>query len=233
MPNAAIDYEKQEALNMARMQPPKARGLNVPRNGRAENFRVPPRGRADNYDNTNQEQENNDQANHSDRLNRARQGNPGNKNEAEKAKDLVQDAVNMATPTGIVSLLKHIDFLGDIPYVAAMGAAILKDGSDLVLIGSLPGIGTVISICASIFIFMMMLLVGAGEKRKMAMGILKKGMIIFAGTLLEFIPGLNFVPIETLTIFVVYCMTLSERKHSQNDLKVSKNESDEDDQEDA
>lgn len=231
MPNAAIDYEKQEALNMARMQPPKASDFNVPRNGRAENFHVPHNGRADNYGDRNQQKENNNEdTDHSERLNRARQGS-GSKNEADKAMDLAQDAAKIATPMGALSVLKQVDFLGDIPYALAIGAAILKDISDTVFVGSLPGLGTVISILCSIFIFMMMLLVGAGEKRKMAMGIIKKGLVIFAGTLLEFIPGLNFVPIETVVAGMVYFMALSERKHSKdNQDKQTDDKQDEDEE---
>lgn len=219
MPTAAIDHEKQEALNMARMQSLNKGGFGMPQEGAADsydkerlkdNFHVPSRGQTDKY--SNQKKDDNI-GNHAERLDKARQGSANN-NAAEKARSLVQDAAKLGTPMGAISLVKQINFLGDIPYAAAMGAAILKDISDLVLVGSLPGLGTVITIMCSIFIFMMMLLVGAGEKKKMFKGMFKRGGAIIAGALVGFMPGLNFLPEETITVIAVYVLTLSERAHA-------------------
>lgn len=205
MPNAAIDYEKQEALNMARMQPPKADNFDVPIGGYSDDyFRVPQKHKSE------ESTENEDEKKGHKELERAGARTGSMKNSLNLAKD----TVGLATPQGIFSLAKQINFLSDIPYFFAMGAAMLKDLTDLVLVGSLPGLGTVISLCASIFIFMMMLLVGAGEKRKMATGLLKKGGTLFAGTILEFVPALNFVPIETFTVIVIYILTLLDRRRS-------------------
>jgi hypothetical protein len=76
---------------------------------------------------------------------------------------------------------------------------------------------------------MMMLLVGSGNKKKAVSGMFKKGGLILGGTLVEFLPGLDFLPIETLTVAGIYYLTLVERMHNS---KVNKYEQDnEDDQE--
>lgn len=203
MGNAAIDYEKQNELNNARMGQSGAERFNVPQRGREDNYLQD--GSADNYND-------NSEGKHTERLDRARAGS-GN-DEMKNAKNLAMDAVKMTNPLGAFSLMKQISPLSDIPYFAAFGAAILKDLSDLVLIGSLPGLGTAITIMCSIFIFMMMALVGAGEKRKLVNGLLKRGGILLTGTIIEFIPGLSFIPIETVTIVIIYFQVLSERKHA-------------------
>lgn len=130
----------------------------------------------------------------------------------------LNNAKNMAavaTPAGAFSLLKQINLLSDMPYVAAIGAAILKDLLDLVFIGSLPGVGTAITICCSIFIFMMMILVGGRGKKGVASGIAKRAGVLLGGTLVEFMPGIDFFPVETATVLIIYVMTLSERKNAQ------------------
>jgi hypothetical protein len=180
-------------------------------------FHVPKNGAADNYS------QKNESDGHEERLNNAREGS------VSGAMNKVRDIASLATPMGAFSVLKQIKFLADLPYAAALGAAILKDLLDLVFIGSLPGVGTVITILCSIFIFMMMLLVGSGNKKKAVSGMFKKGGLILGGTLVEFLPGLDFLPIETLTVAGIYYLTLVERMHNS---KVNKYEQDnEDDQE--
>jgi len=207
MGNAAIDYEKQDALNSARMQPPKAEDFQrLPANGRSNNYLQD--SSADNYANESE----NDK--HAGNLDKARAGTKSN--ELKNAENLAMDASKLATPMGAVSLMSHIRPIADIPYFAAIGVAILKDLSDLVLIGSLPGLGSAITVCASIFIFMMMLLVGGGAKQKIANSLMKKGGIQIGATIIEVVmPGINFVPIMTATVIAVYIMTLSERKHAE------------------
>ncbi|EKD58867.1 MAG: hypothetical protein ACD_56C00037G0012 [uncultured bacterium] len=217
MSNAAIDYEKQNELNNARLGSSRVENFNVPRNGLADNYN---QGIHRVHDESEDELRNNprlvedgEDDKHAERLGKARAGS-GN-SEAKKTENLATDAAKMATPMGAMSLLKQINPIGDMPFVAAIGASMLKDLSDLVFIGSLPGVGTVITIMCSIFIFMMMLLVGGGGKKKVANGLVKKGGIILAGTLAGFMPGINFIPEATATALVVYFTTLSERKHEQ------------------
>jgi hypothetical protein len=110
--------------------------------------------------------------------------------------------------------MKQIDMLADMPYFFAIAAAVLKDISDFAFIGSLPGVGTAISICCSIFIGMMVYLGGSGEKRKVAKGWMKKVLALMGGTFAEILPGIDFIPVETIMAVAIYIMVLSERKNS-------------------
>lgn len=197
-----------ERLNNARLV-----GQNSP-----ADFHVPKNGAADNYS------QKNEGNSHEERLYNARRSSVGGA--INKAKDVA----SLATPVGAFSLLGQIKFLADIPYAAALGAAILKDLLDLVFIGSLPGVGTVITILCSIFIFMMMLIVGSGDKKKAFSGMFKKVGLIFGGTLVEFLPGLDFLPVETLTVAGIYYLTLTERMHNA---KADNYEQDNEDEQEA
>ncbi len=118
-----------------------------------------------------------------------------------------------------LSLPKYINWGNDWIYLAAIIVGIMKDLLDFVGIGSLPAIGTVITICASIFIGLMMLLAGGGEKRKLVKGIFKRYFVLIGGTFAEFLFGLNFFPIESAMIIVIYIMVLIERKQAGEERK--------------
>lgn len=140
----------------------------------------------------------------------SRKLNPGN-----QAKELAATAKTMAaaaTPWGAMALAKKVDFSKDVFFVPAFVAAVLKDVLDFALIGSLPAIGTVITVCISIFIWFMMLLAGASSKGKIVRGMMKRSMVLIGGTMTEFLFGLNFLPLETITVAIIYLMVLSERK---------------------
>lgn len=132
---------------------------------------------------------------------------------ANNAKDL-KNMASMASPMGGLSLLKQIDFMGDMPYVLAIMAALGKDildftGWDFI------GLGTLMGICCGIFIFMMMLLVDAGDKKKTTGKWVKKMLTLSGGVMLDAIPVIDFLPIETITVGVLYVMTLMDRKNAQ------------------
>lgn len=219
MGNLALDYEKKTRLEDARMQPallnknvaadnyPKGTSIgSAPSFARQENLRLGKTG-------VSREEEGAENV-AQDRVARLEQARGAERQAQAKASLAVKDAVKSANPTGAVSLLKQVDLLGDMPMVAALGAALLKDFSDLVF--NVVLIGGLFSILCSIFIFMMMFLAGAGEKRKAARGLMKKGLFLVAGGLADGIPGLGFLPIETLTVGVVYLMILAERKAGEN-----------------
>ena len=143
---------------------------------------------------------------------------------AAKQKGLVDSTktlASMATPWGFFSLFSQIRF--DWPFWFAIFAALLKDISDYVGIGSLPAIGTVITICCSIFIGFMMLLGGSTGKRRTAQKVMRKFLVLSGGTLIELLFGINFLPIETLTILVIYFMFLAERKQAAEEEKRMRN----------
>lgn len=145
--------------------------------------------------------------NHSAALDEARR-KPSPVNNVEAAKNLAK----AATPMGTFSALKQVDFLKDIPFFCAFGAAILKYILDLIFFETII-LPILFSILCSIFIFMMMFLAGANKKMKSARGFLKGGFII-SGGIFDAIPGLDFLPIEFVTVGIIYYMTLSERANA-------------------
>jgi len=153
------------------------------------------------------ENENSDENDHASRLSAARQ------NSISKDIKMAKDVAAIATPAGALSMVKQIDFLADIPYVAALGAAILKDIFDLGTFVSIV-LPFIFSVLCGIFIFMMMLLVGAAGKRKGASKMLSKIGILGFGTIVDSIPGLDVFPVETATVIAIYVMELIERKNA-------------------
>ncbi len=133
---------------------------------------------------------------------------------ASRATQPMKNASQMASIAQIGSLSQHINPLWDWLYAIALALAILKDLVDLVGIGSLPLIGTVITILISLSLGSIMLLVGGYSKKKMARSIAKRYGTLFGGTMIEFLFGVNVLPIETLTIIIVYVLTLKERQEN-------------------
>lgn len=133
----------------------------------------------------------------------------------EKAKSAVKSALN------VFGLLKQIDLINDMPFFAAIGAAILKDVLDGFLTAYLPPLDFIAAIFASSFIGMMMFLAGAGEKRKLAQNAIKKIFTLVAGTTLEMIPLLDAMPFETITILFIYGWTLLDRQIAEAESKIT------------
>jgi hypothetical protein len=200
--NTAIDHSEalENARNMPNAETSHPGDLRVPQNGMADNYHQ--NSAADNYP------KDDGGDNHVDRLAAARKG--GVNETAKVAKDLA----SVATPVGALSLLKQINFLGDMPYIAAMGAAMLKDLLDFVAAPTII-LSALFSALCTIFIFMMMLLVGSGGKKKVANNLLKKVAILGTGGIADSIPGIDFFPIESITVVAIYVMVLIERKNAE------------------
>lgn len=109
---------------------------------------------------------------------------------------------------GKVALMKYFNPYMDWLYGIALSAALLKDIVDLVGIGSLPAIGTVITLMASITIFAVMFITGNFFKKRWA----KKIGVVFMGTAVEIIFGLNFLPVETAIVIIVFYLALDDRR---------------------
>ena len=142
-------------------------------------------------------------------------------NPSKRASSLAKTASNpLATTKFIFSMLMEIrvfDILFAVPFILA----ILKDISDIVLIGSVWGIGTVISICCSILGGFYIWLIGMGETKKKAQGFLggttKRLLVLFGGTTVEsFAMGVNFLPMQTITFLLMYLMLLYERSQNKS-----------------
>lgn len=96
---------------------------------------------------------------------------------------------------------------GLIGYAPIFTVALFKDLLDLIGIGSLPGIGTVITFAFGLLIFLLLMLVRANKKLLDSRFLLRMGVILIFGTAAEgFLFGLNFLPIETITIAIIYLM---------------------------
>ncbi|HBI34086.1 MAG TPA: hypothetical protein DEA43_02895 [Candidatus Moranbacteria bacterium] len=151
-----------------------------------------------------------------EKLEEARQKIHDTKQLGGQAKTLVKSM----TPWGLFSLIGKMHPLTDMPYFFGILAAILKDILDLVGIGSIPGIGTVITFLASIFISMMMLLGNMShsehDRTIFQSIILKQIVVVIVITLVELFFGLNFVPAQSIGAFVIYSFALAARKGRDN-----------------
>jgi hypothetical protein len=146
----------------------------------------------------------------------------GNKaGQAQQAIKTAKDLAKNATPWGVFSLLSGASIFSDWMYGAALFAAIIKDILDLL---DLTGIGYIVvfiaTICCSGFIAMMMLLGsmtnGSGRAQQK---IIRSWLVLLGGTTIELIFGIDILPIETITVLIVYFMLLAARKAAQEQQK--------------
>ena len=102
-------------------------------------------------------------------------------------------------------------------YGIALILALFKDFLDIAIIGSLPGIGTVITWMISGSIALLLMFDGvSGSKRRIAGGLVKRMLVLIGGTIVEgFLFGLNFFPFEMFTVGLIYFMSLMERKQEK------------------
>jgi hypothetical protein len=124
----------------------------------------------------------------------------------------------------LISLGKYMDPFMDWMYGIALTLAILKDISDFVGLGSLPVIGTLITFSVSFIIGMIMFLTGSGMKKRFVKALLKRYGALIIGSLLEMLFGLNFFPIETCMIIIVFYLTLRERMLADMEERIAENE---------
>ena len=82
----------------------------------------------------------------------------------------------------------------------------LKDIFDAGFIGTL--------LTPFLFIMTIMAMLVSGVKKFFGK---KKLITLFLGNLLEMIPILNFLPLETVTTFLIYVFILQERKETQSE----------------
>jgi hypothetical protein len=130
------------------------------------------------------------------------------KNLRDKANPVMSGIKEAHRATG---LMKQIDPFLDWLFGIALALAMLKDILDFVGLGSLPAIGTVITLCVSLAIGFIMLLTGSRGMAKMARGMAKRFGVLAGGTAAEMFFGINFIPIETIVVIIVFYMTLRDR----------------------
>jgi hypothetical protein len=118
--------------------------------------------------------------------------------------------------------VKQTKFTGEKPsmllYLGISMIALFKDLLDLVGVGSLPAIGTVITICITFLIWILFLVFdksGGGSKTNRA--IVRGLILIFVGLVEGLFFGLNLLPIETATIVVLYFLARHAYKKAKKE----------------
>lgn len=90
-------------------------------------------------------------------------------------------------------------------YAGPLIIAGFKDLLDLILVGSLPGVGTILTLCLYLLIFMLFVLSEHATARPKAVFLIQAGGALFFGTAVEgLMVGLNFLPIGLGLIFGIY-----------------------------
>lgn len=161
---------------------------------------------------------------HIERLSNARKESTNKKSSFSEVKNAMKSAKKITAGSKVaVSMVKEVNFLLDMPFFAAFGAALLKDLFDLVDFATVI-LPFLFSMLCGIFIFMMLLLAGAGGKKNAAKRILNKVLTTLGGSLADGIPGLDLFPIETATVLVIYLMTLKERAEDREAERIEAEE---------
>ncbi|MBU2028417.1 hypothetical protein KJ761_00820 [Patescibacteria group bacterium] len=124
-----------------------------------------------------------------------------------------------------ISLMKYFDPFMDWMYGIALCFALFKDISDFVGLGSLPVIGTLVTFAVSFIIGMIMFITGSrgkmGNAKRIVKSLAKRYGTLVAGTGVEMFFGLNFFPIETAMVAVVFYLTLQERMLADKEKKMA------------
>ena len=114
---------------------------------------------------------------------------------------------------GSLSLSRYINPFMDWLFGIALALAILKDILDFVGIGSFPAIGTVVTFIVSATIGFIMILTGSFSTARWA----RRAVILLGGTLVEFVFGIDFLPVETAIVILVFKSTLEGRRLKQQE----------------
>ena len=109
----------------------------------------------------------------------------------------------------IRSRQKKKHFTGEKPSVMLYGglalAGLLKDLLDFAGIGMIPGLSLILAACLNSFIFLMLLVFdrsGGRQNRKVMQGLIIIFLVLIEGVAF----GLNFLPIQSLTMVGLYAM---------------------------
>lgn len=157
--------------------------------------------------------------------------NGNNQKKVGKAKQVVKDAFNLTRAVSDPFILRFMR-PGDWPYFLAWILALVKDLLDFVGVGSLPAIGTAITICVSIAAYLLSLLVDTGRAKVVSKGF-TRAVILLSGTTVELFFVVNFIPWETLAVSMMYLLTLQERKEEKKNRKKNGGEDEQDEYREA
>lgn len=133
----------------------------------------------------------------------------------EKGEDIskVKSLAKSVVSWNIFSMLMKINLFTDWMYGMAVFAAVFKDIVDLI---ELTGIGYVVVFVMTwltgLFIYFMMLLgsnsTGRGRSDQQ---MVKQIITLLIGSAAELVPGLDLLPIETITVIIVLLLVLHDR----------------------
>ena len=112
-------------------------------------------------------------------------------------------------------MAKYLNPFIDWLYGIALSAALLKDILDFVGVGSLPAIGTVITLMATITIWAVMIITGSAFKAIKKRRLMMRYGVLAAGTLIEMVFGLDFLPIETFMVIYIFVSALEDRRDAK------------------
>ncbi len=138
-----------------------------------------------------------------------------NKGQVKKMAEDVKDLAKNASPVGFISLLMQANLASDWMYGLALMAAVFKDLLDLFEVtGFWYATVILMTLLTSIFIALMMILGNAVNKSggRKSQKMIKSWLILLFGTTVEMIFGIDFLPIETLTVLIIYALLLSHRR---------------------
>jgi hypothetical protein len=97
-----------------------------------------------------------------------------------------------------------IDFLGDLPYIFAIFIAVTKDLSDFIGIGSVPVIGTLITLMVLCLLSLVIFLAEPSD-------FFKNFGALFGGTTLDMIPFIGLLPALTGAVIFIYGKKIAAR----------------------
>jgi len=143
--------------------------------------------------------------------------------EAQQAIRSAKNLAKSATPWGAISLAAQVK-LSDATYFLALIASILKGILDIIqATGAGYALIIVLTFLVSIFVAFMMILAGFSEgemkNQRIRRKMIRRWLVLIGGTAIELIPGISFLPIETLTILVIFFLALSDRKEAKKQIQ--------------
>lgn len=151
----------------------------------------------------------------------------GSANTLEKARQARRDVRSGRTRDKQGRNAQDTKFTGEKPsamlYLGVSMIALLKDLLDFVGVGSLPGIGFVVTACFSFLIWILLVVFDNSSKGTRHNMRLIRGLVVIAFAAVEgFAFGLNFLPIETTMVIVLYHLARRVWKKEEEKAKEEK-----------
>ncbi len=116
---------------------------------------------------------------------------------------------------------KKPTFTGEKPsallYFGVGMIAILKDLLDFIGIGSLPAIGTVVTLCLTFLIWILLVIFDRSSKNKKMNMQVTRGLVVILFGLAEMLFGLDLLPIETAMVILLYFMARRAYKKAKKE----------------